>query len=769
MSINQYQLIPHTMKNGRILFVLILSGVSFIQLLQAQIPKGTWRDHLPYNTGKVVAIAEDRVYCATNLALFYYDKTDGWIQKVSKINGLSDLGIGYMAYTEKNKKLLVGYNNGNIDIFEHDSKINFPDIKMKNMMADKTIYHINMVDDLAYISFGFGIVVFNLQKNEISDTYIFGPGGAYLKVNGTAIFNDTIYACTDAGLYKAALNDPFLSNYTNWEKETGLLFPLAEYYSPVVFNNQLLIISNATNQPTSLVNRNKGQGWDTIFTNLEQVRSLSVSNNKLLVIKKYHVLTYNQDMVQESNYSAHYAQHAMYDTDGKLWIADELEGLLMNTPEKYKTVILPDGPPTSHVFDLNYQNNQINVLPGGYKRSGEAGFLKANRYTFTNESWSSFDAATLDSLNGIYDAVAIASNNQYTYIGTWGSGLIELKNGAFSKMYNWANIPEMGSNFISSLNFDTKGNLWMLTRKSQTPIVVKTATGEWYSYSYDGSLSNTQTYKSLLTSNGDFWHVSLRGEGLFVWNTNQTPAVASDDKYKSLTIMDKLNTFSQEVKDIVEDLEGTIWLATSDGVVVYDYPYNVFKETIYARKPQLVVDGYLKNLLEGEAVTSIAVDGANRKWIGTEGGGLFLVSSDGTEQIMVLNEENSKLISNNIISVEINQKTGEVFIGTDKGLQSYMSTSTESSTDFGSVYAFPNPVKQEYNGLITIRGLMSETEVKITDLSGHLVFETMSNGGDAIWNGRDLNGEKVETGIYLVFCVTPMGAQTQATKILIIR
>src|SRR3989339_665035 len=139
------------------------------------------------------------------------------------------------------------------------------------------------------------------------------------------------------------------------------------------------------------------------------------------------------------------------------------------------------------------------------------------------------------------------------------------------------------------------------------------------------------------------------------------------------------------------------------------------------------------------------------------------------KRIMILNVENSKLISDNIISVEINQKTGEVFIGTDKGVQSYMSTATASQPDFNAVHTFPNPVKEGYNGFITIRGLMSDTEVKITDLSGHLVFETMSNGGDAIWNGKNLNGENVETGIYLVFCVTPLGSETQATKILIVR
>jgi hypothetical protein len=204
---------------------------------------------------------------------------------------------------------------------------------------------------------------------------------------------------------------------------------------------------------------------------------------------------------------------------------------------------------------------------------------------------------------------------------------------------------------------------------------------------------------------------------------------------------------------------------------VYDYPRNVFNEhsAFYARRPQLVVDGYLKALLEGENVTTIAVDGANRKWIGTEGGGLFLVSPDGTEQVMVWNVDNSKLFSNNITSIDINQKTGEVFIGTDKGVQSYKSTATESKPNYDHIYAFPNPVKDGYNGVITIRGLVYKTNVKITDVAGYLVFETTSNGGDAIWNGKDVAGNEVVSGVYLVQCTTPDGLQSEVTKIMIIR
>lgn len=743
--------------------------MSFVVFVSGQIPKGTWREHLPYNSGKMVALAGERVFCATELALFYYDTSEGSIQKLSKINGLSDLGIGCIAFSNEHQKLIVGYENGNIDVLKNDEKFNFPDIKEKNMVGDKTIYHILIDGDFAYLSCGFGIVVFNLLKNEITDSYVFGTGGTNIKINGTALFNDSIFACTDQGLYKAALTDPFLSNYTRWIKDTGTLNPNLACYCPVVFNNQLFMFNTFSEPDSSLVNLYNGNSWDTVFTNYSQIRSLSVSENQLVVIKIYHVMSFDQNLNLIENYSAHNAQHAVHDTKGNFWLADSKEGLLLHTPDTYKTTILPNGPLDKNAFEMAYQNNRLFVLPGGYQRTGIPAYSQANLSTFQNETWSSLPDSILSKILGVNDAVCVAANSHYTYIGSWGKGIVEIKDGSLTNVFNSENTPALGTNFISSLAFDNDGNLWAINRNSPTPFAVKTPAGEWYSYSYDESLSKKQTYKAIYTSNGDFWHISLKGNGLFVWNSNDTPETGADDTYKAITVRSETTTYSQYLYDIEQDLEGTIWLGTADGVVVYDYPYKALTETIYGRRPQLVVDGYLNNLLEGELVTAIAVDGANRKWLGTEGGGLFLVSADGTEQLMVLNKSNSKLFSNNIISLEINPKSGELFIGTDKGLQSYMSTASAPYSDFSSIYAFPNPVKEGYSGYITIRGLMYETGVKITDLSGHLVYETTSNGGDAIWNGKNLKGEDVASGIYLVLCITELGTEVEATKILIVR
>ncbi|MGD9991929.1 MAG: two-component regulator propeller domain-containing protein [Salinivirgaceae bacterium] len=755
-----------TVKIVAVFLIFLSSTLGF-----SQIPKGTWREHLPYNQGHTLALTNDRVYCATDLAVFYYNKPDGRLNKLSKINVLSDLGVGYIAYNPEFNKLLIAYTNGNLDLFTDDVKTNFPDIKQKNMIADKAIYHINFFEDYAYLSCGFGIVVFNLLKDEISDTYIIGTGGSYLKVSGTAVYNDTLYATTDKGIYRAAMSNPFLSNFENWELVSDLLSPNGTYFSPVLFDDKLYVLNPTTIVDNTLVCEYNGQKWDTVLTHLKQVSNLAVSENKLTVVKQYHVHTYEAGLQQTGLFSAHEARHGLYDSEGILWIADAKNGLLSHSETNYKSVYLPEGPENSNIFELYYNRGELLVAPGGHRRTGENAYYKADVFEFQDENWQSLLTNNWDSLINLRDVSTITGTSPGNYVaGTWGYGAIQVADHKVSKIWTAENTQGHLNNFIGGCAYDKGGNLWLANRTSDYPFVVKTPDNNWYSYAYNGAFSNKTISKIICTSQNNLWAVSNRNDGVFVWNSNNTPAIESDDAYRHFFLRDADGMLSNEIYSIVEDKEGAIWMGTANGVVVYDNPNRVFdNNVIYGRVPQLVVDGYLKDLLEGEVVTSIVVDGANRKWLGTAGGGLFLVSADGTKELLVWNTDNSRLLSNQIMALEMDTQTGELFIGTDKGLQSFMGTATDARSDFSAIYAFPNPVKEGYNGTITIRGLMYQTNVKITDLAGHLVYETISNGGDAVWNGRDMSGDAVQSGIYLVLCTTAEGEQAEATKILIVK
>jgi len=754
---------------------IVISIIIFAQSF-AQTPVGTWREHLPYNNAKVIAVTPSRVYCATNLALFYYNKTDYSLNTLSKINLLSDLEPGYIAYSDKHEKLIIGYTNGNIDILINDSKYNFPDIKEKSIIADKSINHILIYDDFALLSTGFGIIKFNLQKNEFTDSYIIGDGGSYLKVNSTAIFNDTIYALTDNGIKKAFLNNPFLGNHENWNNEENILNPNSRFYSSVVFNNKLFIVNELQKEDSCHINIYDGHMWDTI-PNLNNIKSLSSSEQYLVVTRASIINIFDTSLTQVKNDWISNIEYAVYN-DHKLWMASSKEGLVLYDENHNDEPIIPNGPSSNIIFNIYNNNGSILVARGGYNtRIGERSYTWPEIYSFTDETWTNFtddkdNVTQTKSMRDVVDFAAQNNPNKYM-VGTWFYGLFEVENNKVTHIYNSENTNGVLGNVIGGMTYDDYGNLYVVCNYTDYPFVVKTPDNKWYKYKYDGiwgDLVYNASRKLINTFNNDKWTISTRGKGIYVYNDNRTPEYEADDTYTQFDLRDETSVIDQQLNDIVQDVEGAIWIATSSGVAVYDYPEYALREdkTMYARIPQLVVEGYLKGLLEGENVTCIAVDGANRKWLGTEGGGLFLVSDDGTQQLISLNTDNSKLFSNNIISVAINQANGEVFIGTDKGLQSYKSTSTENKENYNEIYAFPNPVKGDYNGLITVRGLMYNTNVKITDMAGRLVFETLSNGGDAIWNGHDMSGNKVAAGVYLVLCSNPDGSESEATKILIV-
>jgi ligand-binding sensor domain-containing protein len=274
----------------------------------------------------------------------------------------------------------------------------------------------------------------------------------------------------------------------------------------------------------------------------------------------------------------------------------------------------------------------------------------------------------------------------------------------------------------------------------------------------------------IIARNGFKWVTLPRGSGIYVLDDNNTPDNFSDDHSEKLNIMDG-NTMVSRTLSVAEDLDGNIWVGTDQGPFVYYNPDKVFEGQSTASRikiPRKNDPGYADYMLKNEVITAIAVDGANRKWIGTAGSGAYLLSADGTEELKHFDEQNSPILSNSVISLAVDNKTGEVWFGTSKGIQSYRSNATEGGNEFSKIYSFPNPVRENFTGSVTITGLVRDTEVKITDISGNLVYETMSTGGQASWNLQNYRGTRVSTGVYLVFCSNSDGTQAAVTKILVI-
>jgi ligand-binding sensor domain-containing protein len=323
---------------------------------------------------------------------------------------------------------------------------------------------------------------------------------------------------------------------------------------------------------------------------------------------------------------------------------------------------------------------------------------------------------------------------------------------------------------VSDLYFDDLQNLWAINSLAQNPLVVKAKTGEWYSFRLNGIDGPSTYFKDLVIDNyGQKWGI-IKNAGLFVYNDNGTIDKSNDDEIQLInTNVGMGNLPSLEVFSLTVDLEGEIWVGTDKGITVFYAPELVFTGRNYDAQQILIQQGeYGQYLLDTETINCIEIDGANRKWVGTNGSGVFLLSKDGTEEIHHFTTENSPLFSDNIIDIAINEISGEVFIGTEKGIISYRSDATKGYNSHNNVMVFPNPVKENYNGKIAIRGLVDNANVKITDINGNLVFESYANGGQAIWDGQNQSGERASTGVYLVFSTNIDGEESMVSKILFI-
>jgi ligand-binding sensor domain-containing protein len=361
------------------------------------------------------------------------------------------------------------------------------------------------------------------------------------------------------------------------------------------------------------------------------------------------------------------------------------------------------------------------------------------------------------------------------YITSWGNGIFAFKKGEQVSHYDETNstlqnaAPGGPNTRVWGLDFDKDNNLWVSNSLVSNSLSVMKADGSWVGYPLKSMIGNELVGEVVVDDFNNVWLTLLKGGGIMVLNTNNTPDNRDDDKLLKFKPKNAYGNVISNVYTLVKDMDGAIWVGTDFGPVVYSAPDEVFEGYTDGKQPTIPrYDGTNQEdpLLGSEVVRTIAIDGANRKWIGTERGGAFLVSADGDSSLLQFNTDNSPILSNTVIGIGIHDKTGEVFFGTDRGIISYRSDATKAGDDFGDVYAFPNPVRPNYHGNITITGLIKDANVKITDIAGNLVYETTTVGGQVIWDGNNLDGRRVASGIYIIFCTNDDGSKTHITKLL---
>ena len=768
----------------KILYTLIFLN-QFISLINAQdFSVGTWRDHLPYSKFTQVASVGDIIYAATQFSLVEFDNSTNEITKLSTVNGLSEIGITCISANKSQNALLVAYNSSNMDLIKNSEIINISSIINSSIIGDKTIYNLYSHSKYIYVCTGFGIVVLDLDKEEIKDTYIIGALSSQLKVKDIHISNDTIYALTEDEIKYAPLNNGFLSNSSVWSSHdlpNGSQIDQLESFGNdfFAFGSSKTIFKYSNNQ------------WDTlIYQPNETLRNFKVINQDLIICSLNSIEIYDQNLQLLNEFFAYDATTYMSPNDiikedGYYWIADNKKGFNRFSENWESDPIVNGGPFSNDCFHLSSKGDQLYVASGRTDGTNWNKTYNWNGIYRFKSSWSSYNQITIplmqQDIDTISDIVWVTPNprdpNKFV-ASSWSGGLLSFNNNDLEERFTFHNSSlqtRIGGNgysvFVAGTCFDNNGNLWVANAFTTSPLSVKTIDGSWKSFYCGGVATNKLCTDLIIDEQYGFIWMAIKSVGILVYDFNQTPLDESDDQYKIIGSGSGTGSLpSTFVNTLAIDRDGEIWIGTDQGPVIFYSSYPIMNEPTYdAQKILIEQDGTLQYLLENERITDIEIDGANRKWISTDGGGVFLLSEEGTQTIYSFSKNNSPLYSDVINSLAINDNTGEVYMGSKDGIIGFKSTATSSNIQFKTLEVFPNPVRPEYQGNIAVRGMMNNSEVKIVNASGFPVKTVFSNGGQAIWDGLDNNNQQVGSGVYYFLATSEDGYSKAKSKVLIIR
>jgi hypothetical protein len=709
------------------IFLFILLAFLGKAIRAQNVGIGQWEAHLSYSSAISVAEGLGKVYCVSTSGVFVLNKADNSTERLSKVNGLSDVEATSVSFNSYNNKFIIVYNNSNLDIIQNNSIINIADIKRKSIIGNKSINSVYFINQYAYLACGFGVVVLDMDRLEIKDTYYIGPNGNAINVNDVTADGTYIYAATNTGIYRALQNNPNLANFNAWSKMTGIpngiYNVIAEFGGKIYTNLSKRLMNNSYNKDTIYVYDNTS--WNYFFQPFGyQIYSLKKFGNRLVEVEENRVWVYDAS-VNVSNmidtYLGNPAQpkYAVVDNADNVWIADVWRGLIKGEGPNF-FYYYPNGPASASVSDIKVADGNVWVAPGAVNSGWSNLYNTDGISSYINGNWSVTrgNYPSIVNTDTVYDIIALAINplnKNILYAASFSKGLLEIVNGTPSKLYaetnsslQKLNIPNYYSCRISGVTFDNANNLWVTNSGVPLSVSVKKTNGSWQALDFSPIIgANPNLGQILVDKNDQKWVVITRGGGLMVYKGVTTAAPNSSNTKKLTTAVGNGALPSVGVYCLAEDEDGEIWVGTDKGITVFYTPENVFSgQNFDAQQILLEQDGHVQILLETEIVQSIAVDAANRKWIATANSGVYLMSPDGTKQIAHFDENNSPLFSNDVKTVAVNHQTGEVFFGTSKGILSYRGTATEGFEDFTDVYAFPNPVKHEYDGPIAIKGLI---------------------------------------------------------------
>lgn len=760
-------------------FVIVFGYFLITNSIHAQLPIGNWREHLPYQQAISLVAAGDKIFCATPYSVFSIDPRDNNIERLSKMNGLSEVGVSSIGFDEQSNKLMIAYNNSNIDILYKSGIMNINAIKQKEIAGDKSIYNIFCYQDKVYLSTGIGIIVLDETKYEVKDTYVIGSTGNQVKINGFTTDGNFFYAATEEGLKRARVNDINLSDYRNWQLiSEGITLPRGAYQKALQVQNKTIIQKN-----DSLFILN-GNNWNVFYASDWTIVNASSSSGNLVCVQKKaggenRILVINADgsvikIIQQATMITGPKEAIVLQDD--VWIADTTGGLIKSSTSGFQNY-QPNSPLSIPTGEMVAQNNSLWISAGTVTDSWSNTFDKNGLSQFTGNEWLNYHYASIPAFNNLYDLVSITIDPaDYTvWAGSFGSGLLQLKTDHSTRIFKeqspvLPSLADPDQYRVAGLALDHDKNLWIANYGASQPLAVRKPDGTWRNLNVPFSLNDNAVAQIIVDDNNQKWIVAPNGNGLLCLNHGSSIDNPGDDKWKYYRAgKGNGNLPDNNVLSVAKDKNGFIWVGTLKGVGIIQCPQQVFDVPgCEAVLPIVQQDNFAGYLFSDESVQSIAVDGADRKWIGTKNG-VWLITAEGEKTIYHFKEDNSPLLGNDVKKIAIDPSSGEVFFATSKGLCSFRGTATDGAERNENVLVFPNPVPPGYNGTIAIKGLANNALVKITELDGRLVYQVRATGGQAAWNGRDYRGKQISTGIYLVLVSDDTRKEKIVTKIVIVK
>lgn len=735
--------------------VFICGNLSFGQ---KNIPMQSWRYHTSFRFINKLESTDKYVYASAEKGMFRLEIANGEMTELTKVDGFSGINATAMLYNKDYKTLVLGYADGKIILLKNNSEMYYINGFYNELLqGDKSIKHISFYNKYAFLSTDFGLLMIDLNLAIIKESYTtISASGGYQKVLSSTTTADSLFCGTPTGIISAPLNSTLnLYDYKNWTRQNfGIpVNAITSFKDSLIFHNDTL-----------LYRYYKGNVAGFYDKNHYKVADIKLINNNLEIFRSQGIIKINQTGTASKRY-VNYIGAGTVGSDNNYWYATGIGGGLFVIPPSGNEIgFEPNGPSSDLNWKMSKSGEQLLVSAGG--TSGNYGNADngTGYYIFNNGEWKS--NLTTPFTFQWYDYTEVFNNpvTKKSYIATHVKGMLELDGTNPIKAWNKNNstldtVPGLNYIRISGLDADEAGNLWVTNFGADSALHRMTPAGIWKAY----RLSRNDLRQVLVAPNGYKWIV-----------VNNAPAgiLVYDEKTGKSRLLNKGDNklTSELVTRIALDKNGSIWVGTSSGVCIFNNPARVFDYSTPFEAVQNTVeeDGIPENIGGSEYINDILIDGGNRKWLATDNG-LFAISSDGRSTLFQYRDDNSPLPSNQVRTVGYIDNTGEVFVGTENGIVSFKTDATASTDNFSKIKIYPNPVKPGFGGLITIEGLAFNSDVKITDAAGQLVYQTTSNGGTATWNGLRLDGTKPQSGVYLVFAMNSDGSQTALGKFIYLK